>query len=298
MRHLSLLLMILGVAGTSSLRGQEASDQSANEAAIRKAAASYVEAFNKHDAKAVAEHWSPEAVYLNRSTGEEVVGRTAIAKQFAALFKEQPELKLEVDGNVDSVRLAERSRRARHSEDAGSECRARRDRILSRQREARWKMVARPCDRQVQRGNRRTLRTTQGAGMDGWEAGPTRPPMPRSSSTATGRKTRTSSRGRSRFRSTARSMSAGCRSSAGIRPRRRSARGRSTPTARSPRRRGSTAATAGSSAIAACCPTAARPRMINVMKQVDENSFTWQTIERTAGDELLPNIDEIQLVRR
>ena len=38
--------------------------------------------------------------------------------------------------------------------------------------------------------------------------------------------------------------------------------------------------------------------MINVMKQVDENSFTWQTIERTAGEELLPNIDEIQIVRR
>jgi hypothetical protein len=38
--------------------------------------------------------------------------------------------------------------------------------------------------------------------------------------------------------------------------------------------------------------------MINVMKQVDENSLTWQTIERTAGGELLPNIDEIQMVRR
>ena len=35
--------------------------------------------------------------------------------------------------------------------------------------------------------------------------------------------------------------------------------------------------------------------MINVMKQVDANSFTWQTIERTAGGELLPNIDEIRL---
>ena len=38
--------------------------------------------------------------------------------------------------------------------------------------------------------------------------------------------------------------------------------------------------------------------MINVMKQIDADSFTWQTIERTAGGELLPNIDEIQLVRR
>jgi len=38
--------------------------------------------------------------------------------------------------------------------------------------------------------------------------------------------------------------------------------------------------------------------MINVMKKVDANSFTWQTVDRTAGSELLPNIDEIQLVRR
>ena len=38
--------------------------------------------------------------------------------------------------------------------------------------------------------------------------------------------------------------------------------------------------------------------MINVMKQVDDDSFTWQTIERTAGEELLPNIDEIAIVRR
>ena len=66
----------------------------------------------------------------------------------------------------------------------------------------------------------------------------------------------------------------------------------------SPRRPGSTAATAGSSAIAASLPDGRTATMINVMKQVDENSFTWQTIERTAGGELLPNIDEIQLVRR
>jgi hypothetical protein len=38
--------------------------------------------------------------------------------------------------------------------------------------------------------------------------------------------------------------------------------------------------------------------MINVMKPVDANSFTWQTIERMADGELLPNIDEIEIVRR
>jgi hypothetical protein len=34
------------------------------------------------------------------------------------------------------------------------------------------------------------------------------------------------------------------------------------------------------------------------MKQVDDNSFSWQTIDRTAAGELLPNIDEIVIVRQ
>ena len=37
--------------------------------------------------------------------------------------------------------------------------------------------------------------------------------------------------------------------------------------------------------------------MVNVIKPVDQNSFTWRTVERTAGDELLPNVDEVLIVR-
>ena len=37
--------------------------------------------------------------------------------------------------------------------------------------------------------------------------------------------------------------------------------------------------------------------MVNVIKPVDANSFTWQTIERTAGGELLPNVNEVVIVR-
>ena len=116
--------MILGVTGTSSLFGQQPSDQSADEAAIRKMVASYVEAFNSHDAEALADHWSPDAVYLNRTTGEEVVGRTAIAEQFRALFEEQPELKLEV--TVESIQFISPTVAIEHgtSKVTGSECRA------------------------------------------------------------------------------------------------------------------------------------------------------------------------------
>lgn len=71
-----------------------AAQPSADETAIRNSVKTYVEAFNKHDAAALADMWSPDAVYLNRGTGEEVVGRDAIAKQFTAMFKDQPEVKL------------------------------------------------------------------------------------------------------------------------------------------------------------------------------------------------------------
>src|SRR5262245_63855960 len=103
MRRAAVFLLILGMIGASNLSAQELSDQAADEAAIRKTVASYMEAFNKHDAKALADHWSPDAVYLNRSTGEEVTGRDAIAEQFTAQFKEQSELKLEI--NVSSIQF-------------------------------------------------------------------------------------------------------------------------------------------------------------------------------------------------
>lgn len=97
MRRLLFLLLLTAANAASILHAQQTGSQSADEATIRAAAASYVEAFNKHDPQAVAEHWSPDAVYLNRTTGEEVSGREAIVEQFATLFEGQPDLTMEVD---------------------------------------------------------------------------------------------------------------------------------------------------------------------------------------------------------
>ena len=83
--------------------GEPAAQPSPDEAAIRKMVAGYVEAFNKHDAQALAGYWSPDAVYLDRATGEEVVGRPEIAKRFTALFKDQPDSKMTV--NTESIRF-------------------------------------------------------------------------------------------------------------------------------------------------------------------------------------------------
>ncbi len=102
MRRLLLgLLALLSIGQSRALSAEP--DQADSEAAIRKMVAGYVEAFDKHDAEALAKYWSPDAVYIDRATGEEVSGRDEIAKRFAALFKDQPDSKMTV--NTESVRL-------------------------------------------------------------------------------------------------------------------------------------------------------------------------------------------------
>jgi uncharacterized protein (TIGR02246 family) len=76
-------------------------DQADDEAAIRKNAEAYVAAYNNKDAKSLAALWSPDAVYMDPSTGASAVGRAEIEKVFAAILAELGGAKLEV--NVESV---------------------------------------------------------------------------------------------------------------------------------------------------------------------------------------------------
>ncbi len=78
MKKLSFVLTILMSCGVYA-------DDKQDEAAIRKRVDSYVAAFNKGDAKALAAHWSEKAVYVSPSSGERVQGREAIQ----AMFEEQ-----------------------------------------------------------------------------------------------------------------------------------------------------------------------------------------------------------------
>lgn len=103
MRCMLLICLSTLTLAPASLPGQESAQPPAAEALIRQGVESYVKAFNSRDAAAVAEMWSQEAVYENRLTGEEATGRAAIAEQFAKQFKELPDLKMEI--NVESIRL-------------------------------------------------------------------------------------------------------------------------------------------------------------------------------------------------
>jgi uncharacterized protein (TIGR02246 family) len=74
-------------------------DQAEDEAAIRANAEAYVAAYNNRDAKAVAAMWSPEAVYMDPSTGDAAIGREEIEKVFTDILAALGEAKLEVEVN-------------------------------------------------------------------------------------------------------------------------------------------------------------------------------------------------------
>jgi uncharacterized protein (TIGR02246 family) len=99
----AMLTTALIAWGLTSAIAAEANRQAADDAAIRDAVKAYVVAFNKADAKALAAMWSPEAVYTNPLNGEQVVGRDAIEEQFAAVFAEAKDAKLET--TTDSIQF-------------------------------------------------------------------------------------------------------------------------------------------------------------------------------------------------
>src|SRR5262245_61364842 len=101
----AICIVWFSLAATAFWLSPEAcrADQAEDEAAIRKSDAAYVEAYNKQDAKALAALWSPEAVYVDPETGEESVGRDEIEKEFAETFAGLKDSKLEIQ--VDSIKF-------------------------------------------------------------------------------------------------------------------------------------------------------------------------------------------------
>jgi len=296
MRRIFLSVVIFASLGTTHIVGQQPSDQSADEAAIRKAAASYAEAFNKHDPKALADQWSPDAVYLNRTTGEEAVGREAITGQFTTLFQEQPGVKLEL--NVASVQFVspnvaiERgtakflSPNSDPEEIEYSAVDVKRDgkwlldRVTDKSKEAAPSHYEQLKALEWMIGNWTT--EAEGAEVDldcSWTKN-------------------------KNFITRAFKISIDDDSFSGMQIIGWDAAAKTI--------RSWTFDSNGTFAEArweqrggrwfirnkGTLPDGRTATMINIMKPVDANSFTWQTVERTAGSELLPNIDEMLIVRQ
>lgn len=103
MKSKYLLRVAVALAVASTATSRLSADQAEDEAAIRKSVASYVAAFNRRDAKSIAALWTPNAVYTNRVTGDQVTGRQSIEQELVAVFEEFKDTKLEV--TVNSVQF-------------------------------------------------------------------------------------------------------------------------------------------------------------------------------------------------
>lgn len=103
-RRWTALGIVAALAVASSVQaGEPASKKASDEDAIRSAIESYVAAYNRGDAKAVAEHWSDTGEWRSPS-GERFQGKEAIEKGLRALFAENKGVRIEV---IDpSVRIA------------------------------------------------------------------------------------------------------------------------------------------------------------------------------------------------
>lgn len=66
-------------------------------AEIRDMMRSYLRAFNRHDATALAAHWKADGESLDLDSGEKTAGREAVAGVFAALFAEDGEASIDID---------------------------------------------------------------------------------------------------------------------------------------------------------------------------------------------------------
>jgi len=99
----AIALTALALGCLASVWAADAAPADDARGAILQATASYVEAFNKHDAPALAALWSETGVYVQRETGQRVEGRQALEKVFAEMFQEGKVRNLALA--VETVRL-------------------------------------------------------------------------------------------------------------------------------------------------------------------------------------------------
>ncbi len=100
---MSLIAICLIGASRAAADPPSAAERQAADTSIRASAESFAESFRKRDAAAIAAHWLPDGVYTNED-GERFEGRKALQSEYETLFKnitDDVELKLE----IDSIRL-------------------------------------------------------------------------------------------------------------------------------------------------------------------------------------------------
>lgn len=95
------LCFVCGILSNVPSDAAGVGEASAENAAIRKTADAFVNAFNQGDAKAVAGLWTEDADYTVGTVA--VKGRPAISKLYEVYFREHPGAKMEI--KIESIRM-------------------------------------------------------------------------------------------------------------------------------------------------------------------------------------------------
>ncbi len=297
MKRVFLCLIALQALTSNWLRGQEPAALPVEEIAIRKTVATYVQAFNQRDAKALADQWSSDAVYINRISGEQATGRAAIAVQFTALFKEQPELKLAA--STESIKFLSPNVAVEQGTAKFLAPKAEPDEVdytaVYVKRDGKWLL-----DRVTDQAREAVPTHYEQLQVLEWMVGrwaddadnvqveldcnwtKNRNFLTRSFKLAAGDGVDFAGMQVIGWDPAAKTIRSWTFDSNG------------TFAEATWKRQGERWFIHNTGVL----PDGRKATMVNVMKPVNENSFTWQTIERTAGGELLPNIDEVLIVRR
>ena len=267
-----------------------------SDEAIRQTVKSYVEAFNRHDAQALAEHWSPDAVYTNRLTNETVVGRAAIAQQFVGLFGQQKDLKLEV--NVESIQFLSPNVASEHGTAKLLAPQKEPEEVPYRavyvKRDGKW-LLDRVIDEEAESApsNYEHLKVVE------WMVGSW-------TTNAQNARVQLDCNWTKNQNFLTRAFAVSVDDRLGMSGMQIIGWDPAAKTIRSWTFDSNGTFAEGTWSQKGnqwfihnkgVLPDGKKASMVNVMKPVDDNSFTWQTIERTAGGELLPNIDEVLIVR-
>lgn len=296
MKRIVPCVLVLGGALANWSWGQPPGKPSTAEAAIRQADVAYAQAFNHHDAKALANSWSPDAVYLNRVTGAEVVGRTAIGEQFAAYFKEQPEVKLEM--SVESIQFVSPNVAVEHGTARVLLPKAEPEEIeysaVYVRRDGQW-LLDRVTDkaREMIPSHYEQLKALEWM-FGRWIDKDENVKIETECNWAKNRNFLTRSftvEAEGRISMSGMQVIGWDPAAKAIRSWTFDSDGGFAEATWT--RKGDRWFISNKGILA----DGRKASMVNVIKPLDENSFTWQTVERMAGDELLPNISEVVVVR-
>ena len=90
-----LVTAVLAMPATAQETTKQETQQD-ERAAIEKRAQSYAAAYNAKDLKGLIAHWSPEGVYIDRASGESVSGHEALQKEFQQEIASRKKSRLEI----------------------------------------------------------------------------------------------------------------------------------------------------------------------------------------------------------